>query len=201
MSSRITFHKVIRKIHLVTSMILLAFLFFYAITGLIISNASFFQIPEVVVTNTDIPAGITFDENDPGAYSSYLEELLDVRGRTGYNKNQQGNWIFHFNFPGEDYQVTFSPDRDTLHVRQSLQKRTIFTVVRRIHGMRGFKGGWQYTAWAIFYDVTASAMVLFAITGMIIWYRIRKKYRYGWWFLSAGILIPLITVCTFYLWK
>ena len=201
MAGRVTFNKVIRKIHLVASIVLLTFMLFYSITGIIISNRKLIQIPEVKVTHSSIPVEVSIREEDPKAYAKYLEELLDARGRIEYNKNWKEEWIFYFNFPGEDYQVILPPARDTLHIRQSMQRRTLFTVSQRLHSMRGFTGGWQYTAWAIFYDVTASSMAIFAITGLIIWFRMRKKYRNGWWYLSAGIIIPLIIVFAFLLSK
>lgn len=182
-------------------MVLLTCMLFYAITGIINSNRSLFQIPEVKVTHSIIPVEVSIQEEDPKAYAKYLEELLDARGRIEYQKDWKENWIFYFSFPGEDYQVILPPARDTLHIRQSVQKRTLFTVSQRLHAMRGFTGGWQYTAWAIGYDVTASSLIIFAVTGVIIWFRIRKKYRYGWWFLSAGIVIPLIIVFAFLLSK
>ena len=201
MAGRVTFHKVIRKIHLVASMVLLTFMFFYTITGIINSNRKLFQIPEMKVTHTAIPVEVTMQEEDPKTYAKYLEDLLDALGRVEYQKDWNENWIFYFSFPGEDYQVILPPARDTLHIRQTLQKRTLFTISQRLHHMRGFTGGWQYTAWAIGYDITASSMILFAITGVIIWFRMRKKYRKGWWYFSAGIIIPLIIVFAFLLSK
>jgi hypothetical protein len=201
MAGRVTFHKVIRKIHLVASMVLLTFMLFYSITGIIISNRKLIQIPEAKVTHSSIPVEVSIREEDPKAYAKYLGELLDARGRIEYQKDWKENWIFHFTFPGEDYQVILTPARDTLHIRQTVQERTLFIVSQRLHSMRGFKGGWHYTAWAIGYDVTACSMVIFAITGVIIWFRMRNKYRNGWWYLSAGILIPLIIVFAFLLSK
>lgn len=78
---------------------------------------------------------------------------------------------------------------------------TLLTVAQRIHMMRGFKGGWAYTAWAVMYDVTCFAMILFAVTGILMWLRKRKKFRSGWWYLLAGILIPVAIIYAFLLWK
>ena len=74
-------------------------------------------------------------------------------------------------------------------------------VLHRIHVLRGFKGGWAYTAWAVMYDASCFAMIVFAITGIIMWFRRRKQYSHGWYYLLAGIFIPLFIIYAFVLWK
>lgn len=181
-------------------MIMLSFMLLYVITGIITINHDLFSIPEVKVNHSKILVEKPMN-GDPKDYARYLKKTLDLKGRTEYQKDNSDNWIFHFNIPGEGYQINFTPAQDTLYIQQSSQHMTLYTVAHQIHIIRGFNGGWEYTAWAVMYDVSCFAMILFAITGIIMWFRKRKKFRHGWWYLLAGILIPVFFIYAFVLWK
>ena len=200
MGALIGFNKVVQKIHLIASMIILSFLLMYVITGIILINRDLFTIPAVEVKHSRIPVDkpITGDQKQ---YSKYIKQTLNLKGRDEYSKNDAGEWIFYFNYPGDNYQVILKPNQDTLYIRHSIQKLNLITVTQRIHMMRGFKGGWKYTIWAVMYDVSCFSMILFAVTGVLIWFRKRKAFRYGWWYLLAGIIIPAMVISAFLLWK
>jgi hypothetical protein len=193
-------NRVVRQIHFVSSMIMLSFMLVFVTTGLFMINHDLFSIPEIKVTHSTLPAGEPM-RGDPKDYARYLKKTLDIRGRMEYRQDKQNNWIFYFNIPGEAYQVKLPPARDSLYIQKSTQEMTPYMVAHRIHILRGFRGGWEYTAWAVMYDVTCFAMILFAITGIIMWHKRRKQFRRGWWYLLAGILIPVLFIYAFVLWK
>jgi hypothetical protein len=195
-----SFQKVIQKIHLIASMIMLSFMLVFVLTGIFMINHDLFTLPEVQVSHSKIPVEKLM-KGDPKDYAKDLKKSMGLKGRTEYGKDNKDNWIFHFMIPGDAYRIKLTPARDTLHIQHSVQDMTFYMVMHRIHILRGFKGGWEYTAWAVMYDVSCFAMIIFAITGIIMWYRRRKQYRHGWWYLLAGILIPLFFMYAFVLWK
>ena len=200
MAGGMRFNRVVRQVHLISSMIMLSFMLVFVTTGLFMINHDLFRIPEIEVSHFTMPV-VEPMKGDPKDYAIYLKKTLDIRGRTEYRQDNDDNWIFHFNIPGEAFQVKLPPAQDSLYIQKSTQEMTLYLVAQRIHILRGFRGGWEYTAWAVMYDVTCFAMVLFAITGIIIWYRRREQFRRGWWYLLAGILIPVLFVYAFVLWK
>ncbi len=200
MAARMKVKNLTRRIHLVSSMIMFSFLFMYVVTGIIHMNRNLFKIPPVEETLYTLPVEKKMD-GTAREYSKYLEEEFDLKGRTAFNQNRQENWVFHFNFPGNNVQITLTPVQDSLYFHQWKQEMTFFTVTNGMHVLRGFKGGWAYTAWAVMYDVSCVAMFVFALTGILLWYRSRKRFRYGWWFLAAGMLIPLVFIFLFVFWK
>jgi hypothetical protein len=193
-------HTLIRKIHLVASMIIFSFLVIYVITGLFNMNRNLFEIPPVEQIHSKMLVEKTM-EGAPELYGKYLKERLGAKGRTEIVKDWQEDWLFHFNFPGDNYKVTLTPAQDTLHIQRSRQERTLITVLHEIHVLRGFKGGWAYTAWAVMYDISCLAMVVFAITGVLMWYRVRKRFRNGWWYLVTGMLIPIGIIFLYMIWQ
>jgi len=181
-------------------MIILSFLLMYVITGLFLINRSLFEIPPVEVSKYKVPLDKPMD-GSPEQYAQYLKNKLDLKGRTSYKKEQNEKWRFYFDFPGNNHQVTITAAQDTLHIKRSQQEMTLFLVLQRIHVLRGFKGGWAYTAWAVMYDISCFAMLIFAVTGIVMWFRVRKRFRYGWWYLASGILIPFGIVYLYIFWK
>jgi hypothetical protein len=200
MAGRISLHRVIQKIHLVASMIMLSFMLVYVITGIIMINHDLFTMPEIEASQSKVPVEKPM-KGDPKDYARYLKKTMNLKGRTEFRQDNNDNWIFHFNIPGEGYQIKLTPAQDTLYIQRSSQEMNFYTVAQRIHILRGFKGGWEYTAWAVMYDVSCSAMMVFAITGIVMWFRRRKQFRYGWWYLMAGLLIPLMIIYALVLWK
>jgi hypothetical protein len=200
MAGRMKAGKLTRRLHLISSMIIFSFMLMYLVTGIIKINHNLFEVPPVEEIRYSLPVEKPM-EGTAREYSDYLLAEFDLKGRINYKQNQKEDWIFNYNFPGNNIQITLTPAQDSLYFQQWKQENTFFTVVNRMHVLRGFKGGWAYTVWAVMYDVSCVAMIVFAITGIIMWYRARKRFPYGWWFLAAGILIPLAFIYMFVLWK
>jgi hypothetical protein len=194
------FHKLIRKIHLIASMIMLSFMLVYVTTGIFMINHDLFTMPEIEVNQFTMPVEKPM-KGDPENYANYLKKTLDLKGRIFYRQEKNENWQFNINHPAKSYQITLTPTQDTLHIKESSQQMTLYMVLHRIHILRGFEGGWAYTAWAVMYDTSCFAMILFATTGIIMWFRRRKQFRHGLWYLLAGILIPAFFIYAFVLWK
>jgi len=188
-------YRIIRMIHLISSMILLVFLVMYTVTGIIITHHGL-PYGQTEVSKTVVPVERTMDSS-PSEYARYLKRKYGYKGKYEYRQQDNGNWIFNFHFPGEQVKVSLTPSQDTLFIEHTQIDRTLMTVAHNLHGLRGFTGGWVYIAWAIFYDLSAIAFILFGITGIYMWFRSRKLYPSGWWFLAAGIIFPLAIVFAF----
>jgi len=195
MAGWIKLYKIIRMIHLISSMILLVFLIMYTVTGIVIAHHGLPRGGQELI-KSEIPVERTM-ESSPSEYARYLKKHHAYKGRYAYQQNDNGNWEFHFYFPGERVKVTLTPSQDTLYIETTQVERTLMTVAHNLHGMRGFKGGWVYTVWAIYYDLSAVAFILFGLSGLYMWFKNRKRYPNGWWYLSAGVLIPLAIVLAF----
>ena len=54
--------------------------------------------------------------------------------------------------------------------------------------MRGYGGGMIYNAYAILLDLTGASLIIFAITGIILWLKILKNSKLAWLILVLGFL-------------
>jgi hypothetical protein len=46
--------------------------------------------------------------------------------------------------------------------------------------MHQYGGGWLYNLWVVFYDLASLALIVFAITGVYMWYKLEGRKRLGW---------------------
>jgi len=54
------------------------------------------------------------------------------------------------------------------------------------HRLHGYGGGWLYDGWAVLYDLASLSMIVFAITGVWLWYKLIPNRRLGWVLLALG---------------
>lgn len=200
MAGRIRYYHVLKQTHLISSIVLLTVVFIFLITGIVIVNRPLFNNPETVQTQQKIPVDKPMTES-PEEYSGYLKEKLELQGREFQRQEKNGNWIFSYNFQGKNQQVTLTPQQDTLHIQTNHQRMNLLSFSTKLHHMRGFSGGWEYMLWAIFYDLTAVSFIVFAVTGILMWLKLKMRYSKGWWFLLSGLVIPLLIIGLFYLWR
>ncbi len=200
MVNRLKYFRFLKQIHLVSSVILLVFIFLYLITGMVIVNRNLFEAPESVEHRRKVLVEKPMT-GSPEEYSHYLKEKYGFRGREFQREEKNGNWTFQYNFRGENHQLTLTPAQDTLYIQSNIQKTNLLSFAAKLHHMRGFSGGWEYTLWAIFYDLTAVSFVVFAITGILMWIVLKTRYTAGWWYLLAGMLIPLVIIFLFLFWR
>ena len=200
MANRLIYFKIVKQIHLISSVILLTFVFVFLVTGIILVNRNLFEVSEGEVTQSKVLVEKRMIDS-PEEYADYLKEKFGFKGRQIQRKQDNGNYIFQYNFRGVNNEVTITPAQDTLFIRSNKQQITLLSFSTKLHHMRGFSGGLEYTLWAIFYDLTAISLIVFAITGILMWLKIKMRYPSGWWYLAAGVIIPLIFVFLFLFWR
>lgn len=200
MGRRIKYYWLLKQIHLISSIILFSFVFIFLITGIVVVNRNLFEDPQTEMVYKKVPVDKSIIES-PEEFADYLKRNFGFKGRETINQQKNGNWVYNFNFQGKNHQVTLPPAQDTLHIRSNIQEMTLLSVSTKLHHMRGFKGGWEYTLWAVFYELTAISLIVFAVTGILMWFKTKLRYQSGWWFLIAGMAIPVMFVFLFLYWR
>lgn len=193
MAHRINYRKVLRQIHLVFSMIILAYLLMYFVTAFIGIRPQWFPHEEPKVTREIV----TF-KTEPGAdYSKLYRQIkkqLNITGRTDKPLQQKnGTWVYAVYKPGLGYRIVYNPDKHTLDVTKTEQK-TVGRIASRLHMMRHYSGGVKYIIWSVFYDLAAFSMLAFGVTGILIWLKMGKAYRTGIYYLLAGFAITIAVI-------
>jgi len=182
----------IRKTHLYVAMVLLTFVVMYFITGYVMLHPSLprAQDPQKVTTrlSIDLPEGA-----DPEDLSVILQDKLEFPGkRIPPRVFKDGRIRYLYYRPGESFEATLSATRDSVVVVHTVEgmRRTLFG----LHRMHNYGGGWLYDIWVLLYDLASLSLILFALTGVYMWFKLTKHRMVGWIFLATGYGYTLATV-------
>ena len=184
-------YTIVRRIHLYASTVLLSFVLMYFITGYVMTHEQWFprRPPPPVVTKqvwayraTDLP------ENDPLAAAAFVKKAFALPGQINPQSTAPvktgGTWQIRIGHPGAAYVVTitprpFSTSRPSdgfVHADVAIAS-TDFNAAGTMNGfhrLRSFGGGMLYDVWAVFYDAAAIALIIFALTGVYLWWKLSK---------------------------
>ncbi len=180
-----------RKIHFVASILIFAFALLFVFTGLIMSKGNLFTHGKAQITRNILPLNYTPDTTRMDQFGEEIKERLEISGRMNYTRNRKNELVFTWYRPMVSNVVTVSPALDSM----SVERREMYTFLEantRIHRVHGYEGGTLYVIWAVLVDLTAVAMIVFVITGFLIWFRRRKKWFYGWFIMVPTFILLLI---------
>jgi hypothetical protein len=187
-------HVLIRRIHLGSAFVLLGFVLMYFITGYVLTHGAWFgETPEQVVRRTEPFPGELSAAPEAAGFALQLRERLGLRGKPSKVEHRSdGTWRVSFAHPGHVTEVTIPADRSTLSLVEKHQGwQRILVGLHRLHG---YGGGGLYTLWALLVDVTAVSMIVFAVSGLVLWHRMTRDRRLGWGILSAGFVLTASTL-------
>jgi hypothetical protein len=181
-----------RKIHLYTGLAILLFLVMFFVTGYPIIHDDWFPKPEPVKTTRTESLAYT-GPKEPEAFAKYLQETFDLRGRPIRRRLlQDGGWEFRYTRPGTFYEALVPPSGDSVRIT-TREENAVETMVG-FHKLHEYRGGMIYYAWALFYDLASLSLIVFAFTGIYLWYRLTKKKLLGWIFLGISYGYAAVTV-------
>ena len=185
-------YSILRKIHLYTAMILLCFVVMYFVSG-------YPMIHEDLLPNPD-PDRTTRTESlhragdmEPEAFSAHLQQEFDLRGKRLEPKHlRDGGWKFRYFRPGTEHEAVV--DADGNRVRITREEEHFRRTLIGFHRLHGYGGGWLYTLWAILYDLASLSLIVFALTGIYMWYKLTSKRLLGWILLGLNFSYATATV-------
>jgi len=77
------------------------------------------------------------------------------------------------------------------------QEKSLTGTLVGFHRQRGYQGPAQYTMYAVMLDLVGVNLIIFAITGMVLWMKLLKNNRIAWAVLLAGL--AYVSAIIFYL--
>jgi hypothetical protein len=182
----------IRRIHLYTGVGLLAFVVMYFVTGYVLIHHDWFPGAEPVKSTREetlTPApGLS-----PEEYAVLLQRQCGLAGkRQPPVRMKDGGWKFAYARPGLAHEVVVPPSGDRVRITTS-QSSTRETLVH-FHRLHGYGGGRLYDLWMVLYDLASASMIVFALSGIYLWYKLTKRRLLGWTLLAASFAFATGTV-------
>jgi len=189
-------YTILRKTHLYAGLVVLLFVLMYFVTGYLIIHADWFSPTEPTVVEQEAALNAPADM-DAEALSRYVQHHLDLPGkRLPPTRLKDGGWRFQYQRPGTVYRVEVTADRNRAHItRETMGWQW---TLNRLHHLHGYGGGALYTLWGILLDLVGLSMIVFAVTGIYLWYKLTRKRRLGWILLALSWAFTLGTMG--YLW-
>jgi hypothetical protein len=185
----------LRRVHLFTAFFLLVFVLMYFVTGLVLVHEEWAS--KTPPKKTSRSEWITFlGEPGSAAFQDYLEERFELRGyRQKPKRHGDGSWTFSWSRPGTGYEVILTPDAKEATLTEI--KYPARHVVVGLHRIHGYGHGPIYDVWAFFLDLSSVAVILFALTGIYLWFKTVKKRLAGWICLGIGSVFTAATILHF----
>jgi hypothetical protein len=185
-------YNLIRKIHLYVAFSLLLLTLMYFVSGYIMIHGPWFGSSEPQVTQEIIKLSRPLKGNEPNI-SEYLQKELNLSGkRFPAKKQENGTIVFNYWRPGEEYEIILTPNKSEVIIkRRQWQWQGTMIGFHRIHD---YMGGVTYTVWAFLLDIVSLSLIVFGITGIIMWYKLTTKRLLGWILLSITYIYSFVTI-------
>ena len=188
-------YKYIKKIHLYSCLSTVALLTMYIITSYMMMNHSLVDHELVKEEKTIAISEIPQDENEWALFAK--EQNIEGR-KTRENTDKSGNQTVEFAHAGGSANIVFSNNKQEAVITFS-HKKTGNAIIG-IHRQRGYGGGWVYNLYAFLLDIIGISLILFTITGIIMWLKLLKNSRIAWIIFISGFIYVGITMAVLMYW-
>jgi len=181
-----------RKLHLYAGLVLPAFILMYFVSGYILVHGPWFANPPLVKVTQEYPLAVSA-ETSLAQMSIDLQRQFNLRGkRQPPQQLDDGKLRFAYVHPGMFGEALVAADRSTVTVKQETMTWRI--TLNQMHRLYGYGGGWLYNIWAAIVDLCAASMIVFALTGIYMWYVLTTRHLLGWILLGANVGLALFTI-------
>lgn len=183
-------YTILRRLHLFSAFLLGGFILMYFFTGFVMIFESTFTRKNVEELRIErIISHLPF--KDPEKLAETIQRQFDIRGQ--YSVRLDSNQaIINFSHPGVTTNVRIPYSTDSVFI--TTKRGNLNTVLHQFHRIHGYRGGWNYYAWALAYDLSAMSLIAFALTGMYLWIKFDTKPRAGWMIFAVSTAITGITI-------
>ncbi len=176
-------YRFIREFHLWLSLALAVLLLMYAGTGVLMLHGT--GLPDGKTRREhagELPATLVApraaDAAQAEAFVREVGHALELRGRGGPLRiAEDGSWSAQYRRPGTRETVTGHAGEQA--VRIDVVRNGPVTTLDEIHEQRGYWGGPLYFAWALIVDLTSIGLVLFALSGVLLWWTLKRDWLGG----------------------
>jgi hypothetical protein len=175
-------YNVIRKIHLYSGLVILVFLMMYFVSGYVMIHRPWFggqSGKPLADVRTESLAGYT-GPREPEQLAAYVVERFQLRGRANVPppaRQPQKSIRFNVVRPGTIQQVDIPRDGDALTITTT--RENVAGVLVQLHRVHGYGGGLIWNTFVFFNDLASASCILFALSGVYLWWKTAKRKIWG----------------------
>ena len=179
-------HRWLRNTHLLVALFSSAFVLMYAWSAVQMSHNTWFDLkPRVVEHSVALAKGL-----DGRAAGRELMDRHGVRGEI-MQARPEGQGIFiRIVRPGTVYDAQYSPTSGAAQVKESIVG--FMGLLNRIHHIGGLWHDYTLTqVWAVFVGLVSAGLVVLALTGIFLWFKLRSERKVSVVLLAASLAYSL----------
>ncbi|MDH3649347.1 MAG: PepSY-associated TM helix domain-containing protein [Saprospiraceae bacterium] len=182
-------YSLIRKIHLYACLSTTAVLTMFILTSYQMIHHDWFshdgQKESIIV---DIDSDLASEDD----WRSFNEQN-GIQGRLVRESHRDnGDLVRQYASAGGSFRVTFVANKSEVEIVRT-SKSTADAMIG-IHRQRGYGGPLQYSLYALLLDIVGVALIVFAITGIIMWFKLLRNNKIAWIIFVGGFIYVLITI-------
>ena len=183
-------HRWSRLIHVYTAMFGLVVILFFAATGLLLNNPSWTLGTSGSVTTAEgvLPDGVLgTDSIDYLAADQYFRSEQDVRGDVTDYGEISGQASINYKNPGYSAYATF--DAETGEYTLTVTQTGLVSTLNDLHTGSSVGGTWNFLI-----NVVAVALIVIALSGLVIQFFLRKRRRSSFTVAAAAGVVAVVTM-------
>jgi hypothetical protein len=178
----------LRNVHLVTGLFSVLFLLTYGLSSVQMAHRSWFSL-QPRVTEDRIAVG-TEVVNCPRALARALMESRGLRGGLNEVEETVDGYELRISRPGTEYEVSYS--RATGQARIRMIRANFMGLLNALHHVAGFsRGDALEKTWAAFVGLVSVGLIVLALTGIYLWFKLYKERRVGVILLAVSLSYSL----------
>lgn len=175
-------YQLIKQIHLYSALTTTALFIMYIVTSyMMIYHIKIGEPTKESVTIAVTPAEVS-DEN----WQSFISKNK-VSGRlTKERSNQNGDLVRTYSSAKGSTEITLMNGKNTVEI-VATELRTSGKIIG-LHRLRGYGGSLKYNLYAFLLDIVGISLILFSVTGAILWLKLLNHNKIAWSIFASGFI-------------
>lgn len=191
---------ILRRTHLYLGMLLIPWLLIFGLSTLMFNHGDYFrplrpadpQFVPLWEKDYSLPRPLT-DTN----LREVVAQLLADNGLRGAFGAQQRDNALNITLQNFLQPTRLTYNLNTKKLRAEKKKFARVEVLQRLHFRAGYNGSSLLAnVWPVIVDVFCVTMLIWILTGLYLWWKIRDSRRLGWLTIAAGMLMFVLLLAT-----
>jgi len=177
-------YQIMRQVHLYSSLTIVALLLMYVISSYMMIYHDWFQVE--TRNESKITLDIKPEEINEDNWGSFLNKNK-IKGRLVRENFEESGDIVRLYESAKGYaEITIFKKVDQVEIRSA--DLNLSGKINEMHRLRGFGGPLLYNIYAVLLDLVGVGLILFVLTGVILWLKLLKHNKLAWTILILGFI-------------
>ena len=177
-------YTILRKVHLYSSLSIVALLLMYIISSYMMIYHDYFKVESK--NESKVKVDIMPEDINEDNWPAFLK-ANNIRGRLVNEKYEDSGDIIRLYESAKGYnEITILKNVDQVEIRSG--ELNLSGKINELHRLRGYGGPLLYNIYALLLDIVGISLILFVLTGVILWLKILQNDKIAWIILILGFI-------------